>query len=127
MQVLFEDMKGKVFKSINKITEYDTDKLEFVTEDNTIYTMYHPQDCCESVNLIDIIGDLDDLIGNEIIMSEEITNSDTHPEGNKMEVYNENSFTWTFQKMATIKGYVTFRWFGTSNGYYSERVEIHKK
>ena len=85
--------------------------------------MYHSQDCCESVSIEDVIGDPNDLIGTTVIKADE-TISDADPDGlNKASEYRE-SFTWTFYHIATIKGYVTIRWYGESNGYYSERVDF---
>jgi len=91
----------------------------FTIDDGTIYRMYHEQDCCEVVYLYDICGDIQDLIGSKILLADEATsNNSIFPE------LESESFTWTFYKFATIKGYVDLRWFGSSNGYYSESVNF---
>lgn len=112
-------------KIIFKIDNYD-DRINFYCTDGHIYSMYHEQDCCESVSIDDINGDLDDLIGSPILMADESTSSNTKMDGTPLDDEYQESCTWTFYKFATIKGYVDIRWFGGSNGYYSESVNFYK-
>lgn len=83
--------------------------------------MQHSSDCCETVSVEDITGDVADLIGSPLLVAEEATSGE-NPAGVVKEY--QNSFTWTFYKFATIKGYVDVRWYGESNGYYSENVDV---
>lgn len=93
------------------------DYLTFKTTSGDRLMMYHDQECCESVTIEDIVGDLNDLIGSPITQAEEVV-EDEEREGLMFQ------YTWTFYKLATIKGYVTIRWCGNSNGYYSESVNF---
>jgi hypothetical protein len=110
------EFKGKTLVHHN--FNADENEITFTFSDGSVYRMYHDQDCCESVTVEEIIGDMDDLIGSPILEAEEATNADSEPPQ-----YAE-SFTWTFYKLGTIKGHVNIRWLGMSNGYYSESVNI---
>ena len=85
--------------------------------------MNHSQDCCESVCVEDITGDIDDLIRHPLLLVQEVSDTFEDVEHTNSED-DDSSRTWTFYKLATIKGCVTIRWFGTSNGYYSEDVDF---
>ncbi len=113
------EFKELVFKEI--IVNEDKTEIVFITENDIIYKMFHEQDCCESVWIEDICGDLNDLIGSPILIAEKSTNYE-----NPIDKQYDDSFTWTFYKLATNKGYVDLRWYGTSNGYYSEEINIIK-
>ncbi|MDD9266006.1 hypothetical protein ACFPES_03070 [Paenibacillus sp. GCM10023248] len=102
-------------KTLTEIKNKDNEELLFFVSDGEVYRMYHEQDCCESVMVEEIIGNLDDLLHSEILMAEEVTN-----EGESEWA----SQTWTFYKLATVRGYVTIRWLGESNGFYSESVDF---
>lgn len=121
----FNTLKGSV-KTFNELlgrtlykAEADGDSLTLYLSDTNYVHFYHQQDCCESVYIEDICGDLNDLVGSPLLVAEEVSNYDADPryEG-------EESYTWTFYKFATQKGYVDVRWYGSSNGYYSESVSV---
>ncbi len=119
------EIKELLGKTLIKIEIGDKkDSIKLCDNKGQWYIMYHQQDCCEAVYIEDIIGDIQDLVGNPILLAEESTNSTENPEGITKEY--QDSFTWTFYKLATIKGYVTIRWYGESNGYYSESVYFQK-
>lgn len=111
------DLLNHTFTDVYK-TNCD-DNLVFVRDDGKVFRFTHFQSCCESVSIEDICGDLSDLIGNPLRIAEEC-------ESQPMEKTNSESETWTFYKFSTIRGFVTVRWYGTSNGYYSESVDFEE-
>jgi hypothetical protein len=102
------------------VVSKDSDELIFRSKCGREFRMYHAQDCCESVYLAEVVGDLHDLVGarSPILQAEEVS-SEGHPAPESAE-----SYTWSFYRIATRKGSVTLRWLGTSNGYYSESVSF---
>jgi hypothetical protein len=117
------ELKDLIGKTLTKAEQVGDDEIVFITNEGKRYKLYHSQDCCESVTIEDIVGDLGDLIGSPILIAEEVT-SNENPEGVTKEY--QDSFTWTFYKFATRKGYVDIRWYGESNGYYSESVDFEE-
>lgn len=117
-----EHLKGRTIVQIEKRSEFGEgdDALFFILSDETEYKMYHSQSCCEHVYIEGVCGDFADLLNSEVLMAEEscpdLPATSEH----------EGSWTWTFYKLATIKGYVTIRWYGSSNGCYSESVNFER-
>lgn len=117
----FAELLGKTIVKIDG-AETGSERMTFHTADNA-FVMCHSQDCCESVEVEEIHGDVSDLIGTPILLAEAAESTDA-PEGWSRD-YLPESATWTFYKLATVKGYVTIRWLGESNGYYSESVDAY--
>lgn len=113
---MIEQLIGKTVTKVIGLFE-GSETIEIECADGSILKMAHHQDCCESVAVADVHGDIEWLIGSPIVTAEERVNSD-NPEGGE-------SSTWTFYELATNKGSVTIRWCGMSNGYYSEGVDCH--
>ncbi len=118
----FSELKGLTLVSVHG-AEPGSDRVVFLTTEGRIFSLYHSQDCCESVTLLDVCGDVDDVCGAPLWLAEESSNcDDAPPEGR-----GDDSNTWTFYRMACSKGAVTLRWFGSSNGYYSESVDFFEE
>ena len=121
MEAKFSDLKGKTLIIIDGLIK-GSEMVTFCTKEGNIYEMYHDQECFEKVEVEDICGDIQDLLDSPILLAEESTSRE-NPKGTEME-WQDDSFTWTFYKLSTFKGDVTIRWYGESNGYYSERVDF---
>jgi hypothetical protein len=115
-----ESMVGKVFTRVTGGVGDGEMVFENATER---FVFFHSQDCCESVDINDIVGDLEDLAGEPLLLAEEVS-GETPVDFNEMD---HESVTWTFYKFATRKGYVDVRWLGESNGYYSEGVSLGRE
>lgn len=110
----FQSLKGLTLISV----AVEKNKIVFESECGRRFYMLHEKDCCERVEIESIDGNLDDLLHAPILVADESTNR-----GNKKSD-DDRTCTWTFYKLATVKGWVDIRWYGTSNGYYSESVDF---
>ena len=115
----FEALKGK---TLVEVKVKDDDEILFTTTEGERYQLYHEQECCEDVHIESIVGDLEDLVGSEILMAEGAEGESRFKDEDEDEIRYYS--TWTFYKLATMKGYVDIRWVGESNGCYSESVDF---
>ena len=111
----FDELLGRTLYKV----EADGEVLTLYLSNTNYVRFQHHQDCCESVYIEDICGDLDDLVGAPLVEAEEVSDYDADPVDGS-----DESYTWTFYRFRTRKGSVTVRWYGSSNGYYSESVSV---
>lgn len=105
---------------IVKTEQYDDSMIKFYRSDGAVVKMHHRQDCCESVYIEDVSGDLSKLTGL-VVEAEEVT-SDVALTSD--DTYLDDDVQWTFYKIGTVNEFVYIRWLGTSNGYYGIDVNI---
>lgn len=116
-------LEGKTFNQVEVI-----DNELILSNSDESFKFYHNQSCCEDVSLEDYDNDLDVLCNTPILKVDIATNCE-NPKPSKHswnddEIICDESSTWTFYKFTTAKGHITFRWYGSSNGYYSEEVDF---
>lgn len=117
--VPFTDIIGKTLDRVEGLEQY-SDTVKFYFTDNSIYQMHYYPDCCASCSIEDVDG-AENLMRSVVLDAEEVTNRDDPSK----EEY-PDSYTWTYYKIKTTKGYVTIRWYGASNGYYSESCDFER-
>lgn len=106
----FSGMVGKILESVEGGPR--DERIGFYFTDGTAAESIHMPDCCESVTIDRIEGDIKSVIGSPIIEAEETEESGQNGDW--------DHFTWTRQRIKTAFGEVTIVWFGESNGYYGE-------
>jgi hypothetical protein len=121
MNVEFEDLLGQHI--VDWVGGAGDGEIIIQTVEGNVYRMFHSQGCCESVYVESIVGDTADLTLLPILKAEVARHSNANPQGVTVPDY-QDSFTWTFYKLATARGYVDIRWYGSSNGFYGEGVDI---
>jgi hypothetical protein len=118
----FFELKGKTITSIDGSNSDDSDTI-ITTSDGSSYTLTHIQDCCEHVRVYGSVGNIDDVLNEEVIAAED-TNPMDNPNAPDYKYY--ESATWSQFRIVTNKGSFEIWWLGESNGYYSETVSVIK-
>jgi hypothetical protein len=118
----FSELVGKTLVEVTG--RVGDDEMRFRTRDGEVFKLSHKRECCEGVAIEDICGDLGDLLDTPVLQAEESSNEENPigvtPPGD------QDCFTWTFYRIATIKGQVVIRWYGESPGHYSTTVDCQK-
>lgn len=114
-------LKGKTLVEVERGLYDSNDALFFKTADGEFYIMTHAQEGWENVYIDDVCGDFTDLLNEKILTAEELNND--YPVD---EECIEDTYTWSSYHLATFHGDVAIRWFGTSDGYYSESANLYK-
>lgn len=116
-----EEIVGKVLVKIEGLKE-ESEKVVLHFNDNTQMVFEHYQDCCEYIYLLDYICDVDLSKPTVILQAEERTSNDISCPVTGLGK-DDDSNTWTFYSINTTTGEIFMRWYGSSNGYYSEEVD----
>ena len=114
--LVYEKLIGK---TVSRVIQEDDDVLIFTFDDGATAKWHHIQNCCEGVSIDDVNGDWDDIVGSPLLVCEGRSSYGDTDYG--------DSETWTFYTYRTSKGSVDVKWYGSSNGYYSEGVDFEYK
>ena len=115
-----KELIGEVLTHID--TDEENNEIMLTTKSGRIIKIFHYQNCCEYVSIEDTDGNWHDLIGKVIIEAthDEFEKGEPEPE------YPDYSWTRTSLKFVVDDATVISKWIGSSNGYYSETVDIQE-
>lgn len=117
----YSEFSGKTIQEIRGCKKH-SDEVTIIFTDGSCLKFYHRQDCCETILLEDYDITPEWLIDSKIISVEErISRSG---EGIKPLNNWAESYTWSFYAIKTSSSTMVLRWYGESNGWYSETVDI---
>lgn len=111
---LLTKIKDLIILNIEGLEKYSPEVILKLSNGNEL-VFYHEQDCCESVSLEDFEISSKSLIGSKIL--------DIELRSDRKNSY-DGSETWCFYNVKTTQGDLWLRFHGSSNGYYSEWVDL---
>lgn len=129
-KVEFSELNGLTITKIDGLNRL-SEKVTIHTKEGRVFEMYHNQDCCEVVYLADFHV-YKGYVGEVTEAKVETNNIDTpealyyYNEDGTETLYYDKAWLWTFYIINTEVGKITLRWFGSSNGYYSEEVDFYE-
>jgi len=119
-QIPFTELVGKTFEQV-LVTD---DEIYFINKERIDYKLYHDRECCEAVYIESIDGDIQKhLPQHEVLEARESYNRSNEPPEN-MNAGDIDSYTWSFYTIRTMRDTFTIRFFGSSNGNYSETAQL---
>jgi hypothetical protein len=117
------NINSLVGEVLTHVDEFD-DEILLTCQSGRKIKIFHSQDCCESVGIVDMEGNWKDLIGKIIVdASEEIVDSD-NCNIDDLGIAHSESWTRTNVVFRVDGATVISKWVGDSNGYYSESVDF---
>ena len=109
----FKDLIGETLEYVDQDPELN--EILLTTKSGRRIMIYHEQDCCERVRIVDTTGNWHDLIGKVIVEADKLSY--------RLSDWAESA-TQTILTFRVDDATIISRWIGESNGYYSERVDI---
>lgn len=108
-------LEGAHLSAVHKGDTIDGNDAVYLTTDRGVFRLHHVQDCCECVVVESLTGWSGN--GGVVRVAEERTDGGENDERGE-------SWLATFYTIRTDGDDIDLRWFGESNGYYSESVTV---